>query len=364
MQKKILTIVLFVVVSALGEGYAASFRGLGAAEDGSKSIANDISADGTTVVGNGRWTVATGWKDVGGIAHSVSADGSVVVGNRQYEMMDPAGWISDEAFIWTEGNGTEYLGFLPGDNHSIAHGVSDDGSTVVGECSFLGHLVSWHREAFVYTTETGMLQLEHVTDDSFFSCAKAVSADGSVIAGYSTPPDSFIGKTTRWAGDGVENLMESDRWLLNFSSAEDVSSDGLTIVGYHAGESYVWKEGGSMIALGKLPGSYESRAYSVSATGDCVVGASYGAEDGSAFFWSEDLGMVDLKGLLESSFHLDLTGWLLTNATGISANGTVMVGNGINPSGVEEAWMATIPEPATIILLALGGLALRRRQDA
>jgi predicted amidophosphoribosyltransferase len=36
---------------------------------------------------------------------------------------------------------------------------------------------------------------------------------------------------------------------------------------------------------------------------------------------------------------------------------TVM-GDGINPSGDEEGWIATIPESATLYLLALGGLVV------
>ena len=40
---------------------------------------------------------------------------------------------------------------------------------------------------------------------------------------------------------------------------------------------------------------------------------------------------------------LDLAGWQLTEATGVSANGRTIVGNGINPDGQQEAWIATIP---------------------
>jgi len=39
----------------------------------------------------------------------------------------------------------------------------------------------------------------------------------------------------------------------------------------------------------------------------------------------------------------NLTGWTLTDATGISADGTIIVGDGIDPQGNDEAWIADIP---------------------
>jgi len=54
-------------------------------------------------------------------------------------------------------------------------------------------------------------------------------------------------------------------------------------------------------------------------------------------------------------------GWTLTEVADISADGRTVVGMGINPAGQEEAWMATVPEPSTLVLLAVGGLAALRR---
>ena len=81
-----------------------------------------------------------------------------------------------------------------------------------------------------------------------------------------------------------------------------------------------------------------------------------------AFVWDEISGMRDVKTVL-IDFGLDLTGWSLTDATGISANGNTIVGFGINPDGNKEAWIATIPEPGTVMLLGIGGLIMRRRDQ-
>ena len=46
----------------------------------------------------------------------------------------------------------------------------------------------------------------------------------------------------------------------------------------------------------------------------------------------------------------------------ISADGMTIVGSGTNPDGLREAWVATIPEPATLSLLMLGCLTLLTRK--
>jgi hypothetical protein len=60
------------------------------------------------------------------------------------------------------------------------------------------------------------------------------------------------------------------------------------------------------------------------------------------------------------AYGLDLTGWTLTSCTAVSGDGMTIVGNGTNPQGNREAWIATIPEPTTILLLGLGGMVLRK----
>lgn len=120
-----------------------------------------------------------------------------------------------------------------------------------------------------------------------------------------------------------------------------------------------------MVGLGDLPGGdFGSDAHAVSIDGAVVVGGSVAGENGwsAAFVWEEGHGMRSLEYVLANDCGLDLTGWWLMEAMDVSADGTTIVGYGINPDGQTEAWIATIPEPTTLSVLALGGFALLRRR--
>jgi hypothetical protein len=96
------------------------------------------------------------------------------------------------------------------------------------------------------------------------------------------------------------------------------------------------------------------------------VGWGYTASGQEAFLWDSANGMRELDQVLTTlGLGPQLAGWDLYAATGISADGKVIVGWGTNPSGV-EAWIAIIPEPSTALLLAAGlagFAAARRRRD-
>jgi probable HAF family extracellular repeat protein len=154
---------------------------------------------------------------------------------------------------------------------------------------------------------------------------------------------------------GLGNLPES-----NFSEALDVSADGTVLVGYSIlvraiPQAFRWTKEGGMVALGELPGGHlDSRAYGVSANGSVVVGSSSGSSGNEAFVWTSGIGMIKLQDLLLSHGVSNLTGWELREAKSLSADGRTIVGYGENPDGNTEAWIATIPEPGTITLAATG----------
>lgn len=282
------------------------------------SAALGVSHDGSVIVGRGdsgspapfRWTSTGGMQSLGigtGWAIDVSGDGSIVVG----------GGVSDrggEAFRWTSAGGVQWLGDLGGPaSSSVAEGVSADGSTVVG-----AGLSGEHAEAFRWTSAGGMRGLH----GGMASWAQATSADGSVVVGVDYATRAF-------------------------------------------GEAFRWTSAGGMQGLGildGLAGGANSNARDVSGDGSIIVGISSSASDYQAFLWDAENGMRSLKQVLVGDHGLDLTGWRLVSADGISADGRTIVGSGINPSGVPEGWIATIPEPSSLSLLGSGGLFLLRRR--
>lgn len=151
-----------------------------------------------------------------------------------------------------------------------------------------------------------------------------------------------------------------------FSIANAASEDGSVVVGQgdpeSGNEAFRWEDG-IMTGLGDLEGgTFNSRATDVSSDGSVVIGQGESDYGDEAFIWDAENGMRSLQDVLETVFQLDLTGWSLRAAHGISTDGLTIVGQGINPDGYTEAWIATVPEPATVILFALGGRVLRRRR--
>ena len=89
----------------------------------------------------------------------------------------------------------------------------------------------------------------------------------------------------------------------------------------------------------------DSVATDVSADGSVIVGFSDVSRDERAFIWTEDEGMRDLKHYLMLELDLQIEDWTLTHAWAISDDGTVIVGEGINPSGQTEGWHVRLIPP-------------------
>ena len=327
----------------------ASFQGLGFLPGGHGSDARGgVSGDGLVVVGWAstgvgnafRWTVSTGMQSLGDLpgghvyshAWSISGDGLVVVGKSRSE------W-GDEAFRWTESEGMVGLGDLAGGQFfSIASAASGDGSVIVGRS-----INSSGQEAFRWTESEGMIGLGDLSGGSSESSARGISADGSVIVGSDWDVGAF-----RWTGsEGMISLGN----LGGNSHAWDLSNDGSVIVGQDYSPGYYrafrWTEATGMVHLGNLPSASNGvRAYATSGDGSIIVGGNQISvvETGISFIWDEENGMRNLNDVLEIEYGLDLTGWILATATGVSGDGLTIVGNGYNPEGYEEGWIARLPE--------------------
>ena len=122
-------------------------------------------------------------------------------------------------------------------------------------------------------------------------------------------------------------------------------------------------DGGTASLLGALPGDVASRALDVSGQGEVVVGYSrHGSCARRATVWLPFVGTQALYDVLDDAGE-PVAGWTLREVTGVSDDGLTVVGYGINPSGYERGFVATIPapEPSFGVGLALGAALLASR---
>ena len=327
------------------------------------SIALDVSADGSVVVGESRsaqgieafrWSAATGMEglgDLGGAeflsaAAGVSADGLVVVGVSR----SPLSGERVEAFRWTAFSGMVALGDLPGGEYaSVATGVSSDGSIVAGS-STSDVSPSWG-EAFLWTEATGLVGLGVLPGSEIpLSAPSRLSADGRDVVGWASTENGR--EAFRWtASEGMVGMGDLPAGGFD-SFATGVSFDGSVIVGSALNPgptAFRWTAGTLMVDLGRPPGGNASAAWGVSADGSVVVGdAGVGGERVPAI-WDESHGMRNLVDVLvELGLGPAMTGWDLEQATAISADGLTVVGWGYSPHGGEEAWVAYLGQPSVV----------------
>jgi probable HAF family extracellular repeat protein len=202
------------------------------------------------------------------------------------------------------------------------------------------------REAFRWTYAWGMVGLGDLPQNDFYSEAYGVSADGSVVVGYSrsaSGPEAF-----RWTeAGGMVGLGAPDQNQFE-SRALAISADGAVIVGYayyppDGYQAFRWTQVGGMVPLGDLQGGIvNSRALAVSADGAFVVG--YGTTDAGqeAFIWHASFGMRRVRDHI-AGYGLWPYDWTLLEATGVSADGMTIVGNGVHAGfGNSEGWVARL----------------------
>ena len=242
-----------------------------------------------------RWTAASGWTTLGDIVGGgvgsqvlgMSADASVLVG-----------WGTSttgyEATRWVNGSPIAMGDLAGGVYNSAAALVTADGGTIVGT----GHSGSGG-EVFVWKLATGMVGLGEPDGGEYLSEPFGMTPDASVIVGRS----------------GTANGTEAFRWT----------------------------QAGGFLALGDLAGgAFESFALDVSADGTVVVGFGTTGQGPEAFLWDATNGMRRVQDVLGALGVSAVSGWVLTEATGISADGRIVVGNGTDPTGHTQGWVARL----------------------
>jgi probable HAF family extracellular repeat protein len=264
----------------------------------------------------------------GGAVHSIatglSADGSAVVGHS-------ASASGVEAFRKVSGSAIEGLGDLPGNAfHSVANGTSADGSVVVGASAGSEPTVL---QAFRWTEASQMVTLpDFWAAATFWHEATDVTADGAIIAGWNY--FEFVSQTSF----GVW-LIEDDTLLWQQEAPSNhplgqlvapevraISADGSVWAGVAAFDvgpidGIVWTAGGSVITF--IEEGSGADVHGLSADGVTAVGALVD----QAYAWTASTGVVLLGDLPGGSFA--------SSALDASADGSIIVGYGTTELGTE-----------------------------
>ena len=123
-----------------------------------------------------------------------------------------------------------------------------------------------------------------------------------------------------------------------------------------------------MIELGGLANGVspiETYARAIAAKADVIVGDAVTPQGPRAWIWTPTTGVQDLNTFL-SSRGVNLTGWTLTRADGLSENGDFIVGRGFNSLGLEDGFVVRwLPQgqASTVSIFTRSGGVFRETYD-
>lgn len=227
------------------------------------------------------------------LVHGISADGSTVVGSS-----DSGQRFSDQAYYWHRDVGMKGLRGLDGQaSTTLANAASGDGSSIVGRS--LNRHAGY--QATLWDAKRKPIGLPYLGESADDSEASDISADGKYIVGFSENARGVF-EAVRWDRDGnVEGLGILGSGNPTWSGATCVSADGQIVAGNSTSKSFPNSEAfrsvdGQMIGLGVLE-PYDkfdvSSAYGMSDDGSAIVGIS-DTDIPRAFYWTEAKGMISL----------------------------------------------------------------------
>jgi probable HAF family extracellular repeat protein len=224
-----------------------------------------------------------------------------------------------------------------GATSAIANAINNYGTAVGYAQKFISGSHKGMRAVRWDALSTAAIELEDLgTDENGITsvAAHGINMSGTIM-GNADKYDNYIFKgmrAVRWDGGGGTDVTELG--ILNADSA------GMTETIAHA-----INEDGIIVG------------YADQYDGDTLLGRR-------AVYWDDDGIAVDLNTLIDPD-----SGWVLLEAQGISNNGWISGVGMYDPDGVEgtdvayeRLFLLQVPEPATLSLLVVGGLALLRRK--
>jgi probable HAF family extracellular repeat protein len=311
---------------------------------GSPTIGRAINSSGQ-VTGDG-WTSNSGGadhaflysagvlRDIGGVrGFGINGSGQVT------------GLAAQHAFLYTNGVRKD-LGTLGG---STSEGTAINDS---GQVAGYSDLPNNTQHAFLYSGGS-MHDLGTLggTDSSAFGVNASGQVTGRAITTGNTAYHAFL-----YSGGVMSDLSApGDTFSVGFAINASAQVTGYNTLGDGAQHAFLYS-GGVMKDLGTLGGS-TSAGLAINDIGQ-VVGDAFVPNDphSHAFLYSGG-AMVDLNSLISPT-----SGWFLEQAMGINSGGQITGYGLMAGKGGDRAFLLTpVPEPSSIILLALAGLGLFAR---
>jgi len=357
-------------LAALSFADESYFRGIGRAPDNSLpanafgySRAYGISGDGNTVVGSYYTnTLNIGEapfvlplsapyfsrlpgivNDRSGEARAAAFSGNgVIVGRLRRSGADRAARWQKSGDVYTATTFNTSSGVTP----TLARDVSANGNVIVGE----GTANFGVPTAFFITGNAPRTLPAPTSEPSGVArWATGVSANGNEISGYTRGLSTGNQIAVRWLRVSTTSynptIVSVGNNIRSSDTLQGVSADSAFVVGsmqlppFPAGFTTPVRSrrGEAAEAVGPVGSFGLPLARATSAAGAVVVG-DWGFS-GSAFVWKSDQGFRFLQDVATDVYGLNLAGWQLDSATGISDDGRTIVGRGTNPFGWEEGFV-------------------------
>ncbi|MCE9620414.1 MAG: hypothetical protein K8R92_10995 [Planctomycetes bacterium] len=317
-----------------------------------------ISSDGRSIVGGSyivslgnkarRWREGIGFDypgpgvnpNIASWCSGISADGSVISGGNGHAVFgDLEGWMR-------YGGSAGHVGSPQGQNTSDCLAVSSSGVVTVG---YGGKQSNPNLFQAARYTEAGDWINMGFLPGGDNSKATAVSALGTVIAGWSTDAGHDAARAWRWTtGTGMVSIGNLPAGA--YAQPTCMSADGSVIYGHDNDVAWRWTASTGITELPLNVAASASYPYGCSADGSVVVGLMQVQGTNIAFIWDEAHGMLDLRELLIAQGLTELSSWSFESAGCIAGSNPWMIaGLGGEPGGFYRAFrvsVSTLDAPA------------------
>lgn len=237
-----------------------------------------------------------------------------------------------ESVYWSSPTSTSQVITAAGNNGGIANNVNDNGQ-VVGRT---GYTAANPRQAYVWDATNGITLISGTQE------ALDINNNGEAVGN----------QQFRW--DPTNGLSLIGQTGNSWGIVSGINNNGTAVGHLGTTHGFMQTSDGTITALGALAGFDKSYAWAINDAEQIVGSLGVGSSQTDAAFIYENGVMTNLNDLLNAG-----SGWNLKTADEINNNGWIA---GTGTFNGQSAGYVVVPEPATLVLLGLGGLTLLRRR--